>query len=253
MCQNYGVAISCNIVVNCVTPNNAKPRVEVTSPCGCCAWTVPANISNIFIEIWGAGGGGGGSGGCDCCTQGVGGAAGGYVAAQISTCPGCVYTLCAAPGGAMGCGACTNGTTGGTSYVAGYNLSSLCALGGFYGCSPPESVPGLCYGFNTGCGGVGQLGSSTYLNNAVCSIGEGGHQFGQPMSCRSENKGGSAPFNGGIGAWMSYSACCPCWFNGPASGGGFPGGGGAGGNVYCCCGSCNCGGCGGGGFVRIWF
>jgi hypothetical protein len=87
----------------------------------------------------------------------------------------------------------------------------------------------------------------------VIACGESGHLFGQPLGCKNESKGGSAPFNGGIGAWMSYNSCCPCWFNAGSTGGGFPGGGGAGAQAYCCCGSCNCGGCGAGGFVRIWF
>ena len=253
MCQNYGMVTTCNLVINTPTAATTKPRVEVTSPCACCAWTVPTGITTIFIEVWGAGGGGGGSGNCCCCSQGPGGGGGGYVSQTITTVPGCVYTLCVGAGGNYGCAACTNATQGGTSYVTGYNLTNLCAVGGAGGTSGPcNDCNQNCYGSNT-CILGRSFGGGTYANNIISACGEGGHLFGKPIGCRNENKGGSAPFNGGIGAWWTYISCCMYAPNWGGVGGDFPGGGGSGAPQTCCCGICNCGACGAGGFVRIWY
>jgi len=252
MCQNYGAVNTCYLAVS-NTVTNTKQRLEVTAATGCCAWTVPANISQVFIEVWGAGGGGGGNGNCCCCSQGPGGGGGGYAAIQIATTPGCVYTVCAGSGGSMGCAACTNGGTGNPSYVAGFNLSGFCAAGGAGGLSGNcNGCPYTCSGGNWPSNSCGVIGSSTYIGNTIVACGEGGHSFGQPFGCRFENKGGSAPFNGGIGEWDTYDQCIQIGIT-AASGGGFPGGGAAGAASSCCCANCNCGGCGAGGFVRIWF
>jgi len=91
MCQAYGMNIACNLTINCSVTGQFKNRLEITV--GCCLWTVPAGIQNMFIEVWGSGGGGGGSGNCCCCSQGPGGGAGGYAAVQVSTVAGCQYTV----------------------------------------------------------------------------------------------------------------------------------------------------------------
>lgn len=248
MCYNYGSTMQC------LFGTFNKNQLTVLTTCGCCAWTVPTGVTNIFIEMWGAGGGGGGNGNCCCCSAGIGGGAGGYIAATIPTVAGCVYTICVGAGGSMGCSSCTNGGTGGTSYITGYNLSGFCALGGTgatsgtcNGCQPQ------CYGSNFCNQGCGMIGSSTYVNNQLSICGSGGRLFGKPNGCRFENKGGSAPFNGGLGGWASYSSCCPWSQNWGGIGGDFPGGGGSGAHASCCCGTCNCGGCGAGGLVRIWY
>lgn len=250
MCQSNGAIWNCTVTVT-GAGGSAKNRVEAFA--GSCSWVVPAGVNNIFIEAWGAGGGGGGSGNCCCCSQGPGGGAGGYVAAQITTTPGCTYAMCGGTGGIYGCSACTNGGTGNTSYVTGYNLTNFCALGGGGGCSGPCNVPRTCFGYNQNNGAAGTIGTSTIVGNKIELLGEGGHSFGHPVGCRNENKGGSAPFNGGIGAWMGYQVCTPDWCNCASYGGDFPGGGGAGANQSCDCASCNCGGCGAAGLVRIWY
>ena len=250
MCQSYGASWNCIITIT-GAGGSTKNRVDVFATS--CSWTVPSGICNIFIEAWGPGGGGGGNGDCCCCTQGTGGGSGGYVAAQITTVPGCVYTICGGSGGAYGCSACTNGGTGVTAYVTGYNLTNFCATGGTGGCSGPCTVAAGCFGRNQSNSGCGSIGTSTIVGNKIALCGEGGHNFGQPVGCRNENKGGSAPFNGGVGAWMSYNSCSPCWYNCASPGGDFPGGGGAGANQSCSCSSCNCGGCGAAGLVRIWY
>lgn len=249
MCYNYGA------LTNCLAGGViGKNHVYVTAPTGSCTWTVPDGVTNIFIEIWGAGGGGGGNGNCCCCSSGPGGGAGGYIAATIPTAAGCQYIMCAAPGGSMGCGQCTNGGNGGTSYVTGYNLSGFCVLGGCGGISGPcNACNPTCYGQNWSNRSCGVIGSSTYVNNVIRACGEGGHLFGKPTGCSYETKGGNAPFAGGIGGMVTYLGCCAYTPNYGGHGGDFPGGGASGAHASCCCGICNCGGCGAGGLVRIWY
>lgn len=248
MCYNYSA------FTNCLTGSMTKNQVSVTAVSGACTWTVPAGVTSIYIEVWGAGGGGGGHGNCCCCSAGIGGGAGAYLSATISTAPGCQYILCAGSGGSMGCASCTNGGTGGTSYVTGYNLSSFCAIGGTGATSGGcNACTAQCCGSNFCNAAFACITGSTIVGNALMACGEGGHLFGRPQGCRHESRGGSAPFAGGMGAWTSYNSCCPCQFNAGAQGGEFPGGGGAGAFAACCCGSCNCGGCGAGGLVRIWY
>lgn len=250
LCLNHGAKISCNLTVNCCTTlTNIKQRYEQTV--GSSTFTVPAGICQIFIEMWGAGGGGAGPGNCCCCSTGTGGSAGAYAAIQITTTPGCQYTVCAASGGSMGCN-CSGGFYGNTSYVNGYNLSNFCATGGAGGCSGCNTAAN-CYGINQTSCSLACVNTSCYQNNAFVACGEGGHVLGKPQGCRFENKGGSAPFNGGIGEWNTYNSCCPMGQCYGAPGGGFPGGGAAGAPASCCCGQCNCGGCGAAGFVRIWY
>lgn len=68
----------------------------------CCAWTVPAGVCAIIVEVWGAGAGGG-SGPYNCLTGGgVGGGGGGYSRKTISVLPNDLITLCAGAGGLMG-------------------------------------------------------------------------------------------------------------------------------------------------------
>ena len=257
MCQNNGITISCNLTINQASPvSQTKRTLDITTVCGCCLWTIPAGISTIYVELWGAGGGGGGPGNCCCCNAGPGGGSGSYASATIAVSGGSQLTVCAGNGGTMGCAACTNGGAGNPSYVTGGGIGTLCAGGGGGGCSGACNVPRGCYGVNQtnfGCGNAGTNNSSPVANFAICACGEGGHMFGQPLGCRYETKGGSAPMAGGIGAWATYSACCPCNGNSPAQGGDFPGGGGAGANSSCCCGGCGCGGCGASGLVRIWY
>ena len=250
MCQNHGVSLSCNLTVNCCTViPNTKTRFE--KYIGCCLWTVPAGICQIFIEMWGAGGGGAGHGNCCCCSAGTGGSAGAYAAIQITTTPGCQYTVCAGTGGNMGCGCNQGGSAGNTSYVNGYNLCNFCATGGSGSVSLCNDARS-CFGANCASASVACANASAYQNNVFVACGEGGHLFGKPQGCRFENKGGSAPFNGGIGEWNTYNQCCV--EGEPAGrGGGFPGGGASGSTMSCVCSQCKCGGCGAGGFVRIWY
>jgi len=71
-----------------------------TSGC-CCLWTVPAGVTKIYWEIWGAGGNGHGSCNCNRCQNYIGAQGGYYNSVMISTAGGCTYTVCA--GGVYPC------------------------------------------------------------------------------------------------------------------------------------------------------
>lgn len=248
MCQNNAMNFDCIIGAGAI----GKSRIDVY--CTSCSFTVPAGVTSIFIEMWGAGAGGSGNGNCCCCSAGIPGGAGAYTAATIPTAGGCVYTICAGTGGNMGCGQCTSGGNGNSSYVTGFNISTFCAGGGRGPCNPCNAGAAFCCGSNW-CNdtSVSNISGTTILNNAIQTCGEGGHVFGKASGCRHEAISGSAPFGGGAGVWTSYNHCCPCSNNSPAPGGQFPGGGGGGAYAACCCGACNCSGCGAAGLVRIWY
>ena len=95
---------------------------------GCCLWTVPAGATKVRFELWGAGSG---SGAPYCCGNYPWGPTGAYASVITTAVPGCQYTLCA--GCAHSC-TLTSGTStdvsGCPSYVTGYGLTNLCAMGG---------------------------------------------------------------------------------------------------------------------------
>lgn len=241
MCYNYGIAFTCTALSVL-----GKSQLNVNTSC---SWTVPSGVTSIFIEAWGGGSGGTGVCQCCCCQSGMPGSSGGYVAATIPVVPGCVYTICAGSGGSYGDG-CQSGA-GNPSYVTGAGLNNFCAAGGAQACSGCNA-PFACFGNNMKSQSYGYFGSTTYSNNVLVVCGEGGHYFGCNSGCGNNAKGGSAPFNGGIGAWTTYDSCCPNGCRSPA-GGGFPGGGGGGAPQMCECSYCVCGSCGGRGLVRIWY
>jgi hypothetical protein len=78
-------------------------------------FTVPAGITHILVEMWGAGGGGGGGGAGVAVgpyffegAAGGGAGGGGYTLAVISVTPGSVYTISVGAGGAGGQGGCSS-------------------------------------------------------------------------------------------------------------------------------------------------
>jgi hypothetical protein len=88
-------------------------------------WTVPANVTRVIVEAWGAGGGGSKSGG---------GAGGGYIIAQLDVVAGNTLTINCGVGGAPGTtGNGGNGTAGGNTTVdlSAAATTQLVAFGGF--------------------------------------------------------------------------------------------------------------------------
>jgi len=247
-----------------------------------CCWVVPAGVTRITFELWGAGGSGAGS--C-CCSWGVPGGAGAYARKTIyATTPGgfagCAYCLCAAYPGCcaptMGCG-----YRGCSSFIVGPGLTNFCAEGGIPGCS--YCWPNIAYqcnpSFNNKCNiGWLQMGQCNVLAQwCACYYGA---DIGQP-GCNSflytdQCSGNSCQYKPVVAipghlpspnaaTAQSYHILRYCDANQPGSwdgcriGYGYMGGAngrtpGAGGNTAAACaGSCYCGSPGGPGMIRIQY
>ena len=98
------------------------------SPGCCCNWTVPTGVQNMWIQAWGAGGNGTGACSCNRCHHYEAAQGGYYNSKMLETNGGCQYTVCAA-----GVYPCLSrecyGCMGCTSYVNGYNLTTINSLG----------------------------------------------------------------------------------------------------------------------------
>jgi hypothetical protein len=97
----------------------------------CCQFTVPAGISYIRFQMWGAGG----NAGSGCCCGGSGfGSTGAYASVIIPAVTGCAYTLCAGAVATTTPNRAANypnyGCVASASYVTGFGLSNVCARGG---------------------------------------------------------------------------------------------------------------------------
>jgi hypothetical protein len=167
-------------------------------------WTVPAGVTEIEFEAWGAGGSGAG-GDSTANQRGSGGGAGGYLrklvkAPQIDT----SYTITIGTGGAAVASAAggTAGNAGTSTTIVGTKLGTLTAGGGSGGLA----------GINTGGAG----GTST--NGDANISGESGQTSWSTATLPAAFKGGSSP-RGGFGG--SANVGVP---------GAVPGGGGACGN-----------------------
>lgn len=95
----------------------------------CCLWTVPAGATRVRFELWGAGAG---TSPGMCCSGSPFGATGAYASVILCNVPvGCQYTLCAGCAHAtqLYC-TCSVDVSGCASYVTGFGLTNLCAMGG---------------------------------------------------------------------------------------------------------------------------
>jgi hypothetical protein len=189
-------------------------------------WTVPAGVTKIVVELWGAGGGG---------NVLAGGGAGGYVKAHFTVNPGDLISYNTGDGGAAAVSAtATNGsstvcTVGSVSLTAGGGQGALflTAGNGQGGQGGGNSISGSFTNYVALIGGSGksqersyyQFNATTYYEN-----GKAGH-------------GGDAPNNpgsGGAGQTYLYNTtgAALVFRNGNPSGGLTPGGGGASGVQY---------------------
>jgi hypothetical protein len=189
-------------------------------------WTVPAGVTKILVEVWGAGGGG--------CTL-AGGGAGGYIKAHFTVSPGSVVNYTTGDGGA---GALAVTATNGTSSVCTVGSVSITAAGG----------QGALYLSSTnGQGGTGGSfsASGSYANYMGSTGGSGKSQERSyyPYNATTyyesgkAGRGGDAPNNpdsGGAGQYYLYNTtgATLIFRNGNPSSGLLPGGGGASGVQY---------------------
>jgi len=145
------------------------------------SWTVPAGVTSITVQAWGAGGAGGGS--TSNGNGGSGGGGGAYASRTITVTPGSTinYTI-----GAGGIGSNGNGTAGGDT-----TLNALNARGGAGGTA------------NSGAGGVGGIATGGVPTNTDGLPGGagGGNPGGDGGDSGNGGTGGAGGSNsaGGVG------------------------------------------------------
>ena len=154
--------------------SNGSP-VLLTTP-GTGTWTVPAGVTNITVEVWGAGGaGGGGASGGD---REGGGGGGAYAKKTFpGLTPGSNISYYVAPTAA---GTTGNGPAGNATWFLANNASGLKAVGGSGGLTGGGGGAGgnasLCYGdtkYSGGNGGVGGTGQGGGGGGGAGSTGPG--------------------------------------------------------------------------------
>ncbi len=121
-------------------------------------WNVPAGISSINVQLWGAGGGGGRAD----ATHLNSGGSGGYVAGTLSVTPSSTLTIIVGRGG-------NEAPTGSASYGGGGNLGSnsyYCSSGG--GRSSIQKTAGTD---DVTAGGGGGAGTASYNTSNVATNG----------------------------------------------------------------------------------
>lgn len=190
-------------------PSISPPRNLVSyTTGGTYTFTVPANITWIFVEVVGGGGGGHGGGG-GVSWAGGGGGSGGYAAGWIAVTPGQAFTVLVGAG-AVGSdnSSDTVAPSGGTSAFG----SSLQATGGGGGRGGPS-------GANGGTPGVGSGGQKNFYganggdgnpyrndsqggNGASSAFGGGG----RTATLNNPVMNGLAPGSGGGGIWYTAAA-----------------------------------------------
>jgi hypothetical protein len=187
------------------------------------SFTVPACITSLTVQMWGAGGGGGdwGSGG-----------AGAYVTGTLTVTPGQVLSIIVGGGGATNSGSGGyggGGNAGSATYYAGagggrsaiqYSSSDLVTAGGGGGGGGYDYT---YYAYGGGGGATdggddvnGASGSGAGKLGTVAAGGAGGVGFSVTGSA-------GAQYQGGAGATSTYA--------GGGGGGGYYGGGGGGGTT----------------------
>ncbi len=95
-------------------------------------WTVPANVTEVFIEAWGGGGGG---------SKSIGGGGGGYISGKINVAPFSILNLSAGGGGNKYIGG-PNAANGAQSSVF-YDSANMIAYGGIGASSGDPFAPGI--------------------------------------------------------------------------------------------------------------
>jgi hypothetical protein len=189
-------------------------------------WTVPAGVTKILVELWGAGGGG---------NVLAGGGAGGYVKAHFTVNPGDVINYLTGDGGTAAVSAtASNGsnsvcTVGTVTITAGGGQGALylTAANGQGGIGGTYSVTGSFTNYTGLSGGSGKSQERSYYqynSTTYYESGKGG-------------RGGDAPNNpdsGGAGQTYLYNTtgAALVFRNGNPAGGLLPGGGGASGVQY---------------------
>ncbi len=211
---------------------------------GSSTWTVPAGVTKILVEVWGAGGGG---------NLLAGGGGGGYIKAHFTVTPGSVinYTIGTGGTGAVASSAVTGEVS--TCTVNGNNLQATGGQGALY------------LSATNGQGGNGGSWSIIGVSNYIGSRGSPGESQQRSFSQfdaatfyeRGEaGKGGNAANSnntGGLGQYYLYNntGSTLIYRNGNPSSGLQPGGGGSSGIQFGA--TALGGGNGGSGLITIYY
>jgi hypothetical protein len=228
-CINYSGANTCVTPGQCMrsleiygcTPDLTQGEFNdvctqgIFMPVGCCcAWTVPAGVTCITVEMWGAGAGGSSS---SCAGAGaMGGGGGTYVKRTIPVLPNDLMTLCAGAGGLMGqsggssnanAGWCCLALQGSCSYIRRNGIMCIDSWGGSQ--ASPAYGPGVANpcGF-IGTGDIGVSGCSNYTSDirSQATLSAGGcSQSGVPKCTYSV--GAATAFGGDQSSWGFQSFC----------------------------------------------
>jgi hypothetical protein len=215
-----GGAVPLNGALTTLRVYNTAPTT-VNNTGRLCAWTVPANVTWVAVELWGGGGGGGGG---SQCIGGKPGGAGTYARKIFNVTPADVWQVCAA-----GTTCCTCGVAGFPSYFCKTGDTGFCASGGAPGCAVQggQCGPGSCIPLRT-CA----EGTVCNATMAICGIQgfakwnigvrEGFMQYapGAPYAhggtwgpmgffgeCGTSISGGNTPWPGS-GGFAAQHCCC---------------------------------------------
>jgi hypothetical protein len=208
-------------------------------------WTVPAGVTKVLVEVWGAGGGG---------NLLAGGGGGGYIKAHFTVSPGSVINYATGDGGAAAISAsASNGsasscTVGSVTITAngGQGALFLTATNGQGGSGGSYSVSGGFANYIGLLGGSGKSQERSFYQFNATTYYENGKA----------GRGGDAPNNpdsGGAGQTYLYntSGATLVFRNGNPAAGLIPGGGGASGVQF---GTTNIsGGAGADGHIIIYY
>ncbi len=157
-------------------------------------WTVPAGVTRVYVQVWGAGGGGGGGNALG--MGGSGGGGGGYGAAFLTVTPGAAMAATVGTAG-TGAAAAAAGGAGGSSI-----FSTITATGGAgeIGSGQAPIAGGTSSATINVAGGRGSSGASGSSGGTGGAAGGGGGSGGGGSSSNTIAGGaGSTPGGGGGG------------------------------------------------------
>ena len=179
-----------------VAKGSSRSRL-VFATAGAHSFTVPADVTRIYVQLWGGGGGGGGAD--STLSAGSGGGGGGYTSGWLNVTPGTVINFTVGSAGVAGAAGGGNGTAGGTT-----SFSTLSATGGGGGSGATASTIQTTGGSSgSGSGGSFSLtarggGFGFYVNNSAgANIATGG--FGAPGAFGSSLAGPNVSSAGHLG------------------------------------------------------
>ena len=169
-----------------ITVSVFDQTVLYTGNGGSWSYTIPAGVSFVDLEIWGAGGGG--SGGINNSTAGYGAGGGGYSKIHVAVTPGATFSGTVGRGGSGAGRGNTHGGSGGATTATGSLIAGLTANGGGGGTTA------------VGAGGTASGGTNISGISGSGTTGGGAGNGGGNASASTAPNGGPGTIPGGGGA-----------------------------------------------------